>query len=368
MVAVLYILIFMVVVPFFAPMYVSAQSQHLTQWKVYDHIFDFTTNPTAVSEYPYNVSSWCNWLIDSNGEVAIDCRDGGLYFKNGKKIDDIQDIWLFVPAPQNERFVYCLGDDVIFRVDSDEGVITDKFPMHLGPETAVAVHSYDCEYLWLLVYSDCKNVVVYRVTFDGLYRERVVQLNTDDYKPTTYNSEPSWSFQLSMDCRYYTFSSTDNSTTYFGFFDRSDATFSRKFSHTFSGYDYISNSIISPDNSRIYYVLFNKKNWKVDFCEVRIVDGLPDYSTAEVFHSIKNERNDVGLYYGIDGKVYFMGAHIGVYGTIDIVDDKAVYEDFASFPTHWVRTHHSMPSWYLPFPCGNNPCKDMKPPAIKIVR
>lgn len=252
-------------------------------------------------------------------------------------------------------------------MDTQDGIVTDIFPICLGLNTAVAVHSYDCDNVWLLDYSDLKNVIVYSITNNGIIQYRKTILNSDDYTTTFNNSDPYWSFNLSMDCRDYTFSATNNATTYYGSFDRSDASFLRKSSHTFSDYTYICNSLISPDKSRIYYLLFRGNEWAVDLAEVKIIDGLPDYDTFRIFHHFEKECCDEGLFYGPDGKVYFMGYHSGQYGTIEIENNKAVYKDFVSYPTYWAHTHHTMPSWFLPNPCGASPvpCADMKPPVIR---
>lgn len=347
-----------------------AQNKQVMLWKVYDHIFDFTTNPMSVRTLPYSSDncSWGGWYVDSNGEVILDSRLDGLYNKDGKKIiEGYYDFWLFVPSPNNERYVYCLSEFGIYRVDTQESIVTDIFPTPFGIQSSIAVHSLDCDNIWLIDYSENNNLVVYSIDNEVITQSKTIKLNPNDYKATTTNTEFGWNINLSMDCNNYTFSSRNNTTTYYGTFDRADASFSRKSSYTFSGYgyDYISNSLISPDKTRIYYLLFRYKEWAVNLVEVRIVDGLPDYSTLRHFYTIENERNDVGLFYGLDGKVYFMGYHTGIYGTIEIIDDKAVYKDLVTFPTNWVQSHFSMPSWYLPYPCGNNPCEDMNPPIIR---
>lgn len=346
-----------------------AQNKQVTLWKVFDHVFDFTTNPPSVRPLPYSsdLVSYGGWYVDSKGEVVLDSRSDGLLGKDGNMIiEGYTDFSLFVPAPNEERFVYCLSDFVIYKVDIQEGVVVEKYSFPLGSRF-VAVHSFNCDNIWLVSKSDNQKVMVYSITDEGVALNREIVLNPEDYRPNVYNSEPYWNFNLSMDCKEYTFSSTESTTTYYGSFDRSDASFLRKSSYTFSDCSYISNSLISPDKSRIYYLLFRGEEWKVDFVEVRIVGGIPDYSTFRVFHTLCDEVNELGLFYGPDGKVYSMGYHSGIYGTIEIENDEAVYKDFVKYPTYWTFTHNTMASWYLPKPCGETatePCPEIKPPVI----
>ena len=358
----------------------NAQSNHALIHQVGNYCIDFNSNPPEFHKFDYfdydNGNSISTiWYVDNEGQVSIivNKNNGEMVFLDNENRQyiksDNENVFnngFFVTMPEDENQVYYIEQNRYFIIDIKEKKIVLKGNnIDISWLNHIAVHHSDCDKIWLINLGK-KIWTYYLLTQDGIEKVKETNLKETDYKalPTTDN----WEMSLSKDCCHYSLINFDYHQTevYYGDFNRSTGEFTRKSQHIFgSDFININNSIIAPDNSRIYYYV-GKSTYDLLLIEVPIINGIPDYSNPKTLYSEKHfgALGARDLCYGADGKIYIIDRILNKINTIDInQNNETVFKESEFIITEeWdrIRYNNIVSSWYLDNPCakveGNTIC------------
>ncbi|MBP5369945.1 MAG: hypothetical protein J6Z01_15985 [Bacteroidales bacterium] len=356
----------------------SAQSKHASICQIGNYCLDFKTNPPTF--YPFDYRNYNNtnlnsmiWYVDNEGEVSIiiNTNSGEIAFLD-KASNQFHattqqlSYGFFVPMPEDESQVFYIEQNRYYLIDiTRESIELKGDDIDISWQDYIAVQHTDCDKLWII--NPGKTVwTTYLLTKEGITKVKETNLNATDYNsfPQTYN----WQLILSKDCQHYSLINYDHYQTevYYGDFDRSTGEFTRKSRYDF-GTDYINinNSIIAPDNSRIYYIR-SFSTYDLEIIEVPIVDGKPDYNTQTKIYEEKKfgALGARDMFYGIDNNIYIIDHTVQKINTININEqNETVFTDSKyNMTKKWdvIIHNHFISSWYLDNPCTkveyNNIC------------
>ena len=123
---------------------------------------------------------------------------------------------------------------------------------------------------------------------------------------------------ISINCKYYSAGflrhiglsdETKLNEVHFGSFDNINGSFSTISRHIFPEYDWCENTIISPDNSKVYYIMMRKMSYQLDLLEVNIINNEPDfdnYKVTTICEDFKGLLTEVVMSYAYDGNIYIL--------------------------------------------------------------
>lgn len=347
----------------------NAQSKHASLWNIGGFCFDFGRVPTTITEMDHKYE---DWYIDNKGKRILTYYKGQLYDENMEEFQFVNglDAGFFVPNPSNEDIVYYFTTNNYYIINLKEKKIyanqLDNFVMN--KTLHIAVHHAECDKIWLI---STKGMVwnEYLLTNRGVEKIRDITLNQDNFK--FLPKEREWQINLSMDCKHYTMCtiSKNCSEVYYGNFDRNTGLFSRVAQHDLN-VAYVYNSIVAPDNSRIFYIV-RTNNRKFQILEVPIVDNIPQFVNISV---LVEKNAGINAYchmsYGIDGKIYIIETPNRLCSTLSIDrNGSAKYEEIYNFGAAVVyRSNDMLASWFMDLPCIDSspidPCADAIMPDI----
>lgn len=363
----------------------NAQSKHAALWRSGSYCLDFNGNQPTY--HPHNLADKidgysetfdCVWYTDSNGVLTIVAGYGdgkiAIYNKNTELFDELNTecqlgVGFFVPMPGDESKVFYIEQNRYFLIDLKLKTITLKDDnINILHFYNIIVHHTDCDKVWLIS-TDKKVWTTYLLTQSGIEKVKENTLAVSDYK--TFPTSHSWIVNLSPDCKHYTMvnfdSGKDNTEVYYGDFDRQTGELTRKSRYDFGKeYNHLINSIIAPDNSRIYY-LYNPSFSQICLIEVPIVDGVPDYSKQKNIYS-ETKSLAPGLrtmIYGLDKKVYIIDGWLKKINSIEInAQGESVFTDTKfemSGSELGERKIDFVSSWFLEKPCGESSIENPDP-------
>ncbi len=358
----------------------NAQSKHAALWRIGRHCLDF--NDGTVKFYPLNFNIKNNnldWYVDSEGKISVIVRNEeykmSIFNKEENRFEEIQieyklEPGFFVPMPDNRNKVFYIEQNRYFIIDLLQKSITLKgTDINIYHNEHIAVHHTDCDKVWI-INVDKSKITTYLLTSLGIKKVNETSLKESDYSyfSTNYN----WKINLSKDCEHYTMINFDDNKTevYYGDFDRETGKLIRKSRYDFGQkYKHIINSIIAPDNSRIYYLYANtQQNYNI--IEVPIINGIPDYNKQKKVFTEKQTfaKAYKTLFYGIDGKIYILDYIKNKICTIECKNNTTIYNDneyFTPKNENFVRNNVFVSSWFMDNPCeekdAKNPCATQKP-------
>ena len=356
----------------------SAQSKHASLYQVGNDCLDFKTNPPTF--YTFDYRNYNNpdlsamiWYVDNEGDVSviINRNSGEIAFldKASKQFQTIAYQFtngFFVPMPEDESQVFYIEQNRYYQIDlTNKSIELKGNDIDISWQNYIAVQHTDCDKLW--IFNLGQTVwTTYLLTKEGITKVKETNLKANDYNSFPKNNY--WDIVLSKDCSHYTLVNYEyyQNEVYYGDFDRSTGECTRKSRYDF-GTDYITinNSIIAPDNSRIYY-LCSSSTYDLEMIEVPIADGKPDYTTRT---KIYEERKFGALgardiFYGIDNNIYIIDHTFQKVNTININEhNETVFTDSKFIITGKVnklRHNNFVSSWFLDNPCAtvedNNIC------------
>jgi len=358
----------------------NAQSKHASLWRIGSYCLDFNGNTPTFHPHDLDykiggITSNCVWYVDSDGSLSVVAgyENGkiAIYDKDTEKFNELTSEYqlgdgFFVPMPGDESKVFYIEQNRYFLIDLKLKTISLKGDdINILRMHHIAVHHSDCDKVWI-INTDKKIWTTYLLTPLGIEKVREVALDESDYNsfPSRYN----WEVSLSADCEHYTMVNFDDYKTevYYGDFDRQTGEFTRKSRYDFGeDYRHINNSIIAPDNSRIYYY-YNTSTRNAYVVEVPIVDDVPNYEKKKIIYS--GTANLAGMYrmmfYGLDNKVYILDGSWRKIHTIEInAQGESVFTDTKfEIPkdNDFGRYIDFVSSWFLEKPCDEssteNPC------------
>ncbi len=357
-----------------------AQSKHAAIWYVGGYSFDFNSEPPTITKLTERNDFTTRWYVDGVGNHVLTESKGEIFDENLKRIGNIDEFnfneydnrGFFVPVPTNENLVYFFDLGNCYLIDIRNKTVTKTdVKIDIGYLSHISVHHSLCDRIWLIA-TDLEEWTEYLLSEDGIKKVRTICLASDNYKykPTTAKI---WQINLSMDCKHYTMCnmSKNYSEVYYGDFDRETGLFTRKVSYDFEeDFEYIYNSIIAPDNSRIYYTAFTHERHFQIF-EVQIVDGLPKFEKKKPLVDQKVALNGYcGMYYAIDGKIYVFETARKLCSTLSVNDNneteyRQIYNFDRLFPVNY---KDYLSSWFMDLPCYGappiDPCENISTPDI----
>ena len=348
------------------PLSSVSQSKHNEIWYICGYKFDFSSSPVKIS-LEKRLDNNSVWYVNENGNHTMTCAKGVLYDENMVEIKK-ENKWqkgFFVPAPYDESFVYYFEGENCHLIDGNRKIVYEnKYNVTIDKFAHIVVHHSQCDKIWLINISDTV-ISEYLLSLDGLEKVRDIIIAENVGRPSSL----SLNINLSVDCKYYTMTNrkfNDFSEVFFGKFDRQTGLFTRTASYDFSeNYSSVFNSIIAPDNSRVYYVA-NTKNERYQIFEVPIIDEIPQFENKKIIVDKSKHGNYFSaMYYAIDGKVYVVETTNRMCSTLSIAQNgsteyKQIY-DFGSFIGENAINYVS--SWFMDSPCVNssseNPCDNI---------
>ncbi len=233
------------------------------------------------------------------------------------------------------------------------------------------MHHSNCNDIWLIFY-DSDIIYKYLITNSGVDFKEIINIDRKINNPNNHDIK----IHLSSDCKHYTANFLYDSIVCYGDFDRQTGNFVRKselilHARQEVAYTYILNSIISRDNSKIYYFCETKtKDLRnlIEVMSVNIVNGTPDYENINILYSNYKSKslyivyNDI--FYGYDGNIYIIYHAINKMYKITSKTDKV--EEFLTFDSEygpWAQDF--LADWFSQYQCGEqSPCPEIKPPRI----
>ena len=359
----------------------NAQSKHASLWRIGSYCLDFNGNtptfhPHDLDDKIGGITSNCVWYVDREGSLSVVAGyDNGkiaIFNKNTENFDELTTEYqlsdgFFVPMPGDESKVFYIEQNRYFLIDLKLKTITLKGNnISILRFYHIAVHNADCDKVWLFNI-DKKVWTTYLLTQSGI--EKVKEITLDESNYNSFPSKYNWEVKLSADCQHYTMVNFDDYKTevYYGDFNRQTGEFTRKSSYDFGeDYRHINNSIIAPDNSRIYYY-YNTSTRNAHVVEVPIVDGVPEYEKKKIIYS--GTANLAGMYrmmfYGLDNKVYILDGSWRKIHTIEInAQGESVFTDTKfEIPkdNNFGRYIDFVSSWFLEKPCDESSTENPDP-------
>lgn len=359
-----------------------AQSKHAALWHIGDYCLDFNSVSPIFYQFTFlNVASATTssgkWYVDSKGKLSVIAN----YVENKMMVidestnafDEIDSDYqyndgFFVPMPDNEDQVYYIEHNRYFVVDLKQKTIVLKgSDIDMSIVNHIAVHHSDCDKVWIIS-PDKKVWTTYLLSSSGIKKMEETTLTETDYNAFPITDTENWEINLSKDCKHYTMTifKAYSTEVYYGDFDRSTGVFSLKSRYNF-GTDFlqICNSIIAPDNSRIYY-LYNTSMRDVAMLEVPIINGLPDYSKQTHIYSNNGQLSLQyrPMLYGLDNKIYIIDNMYKKINTIEINENnETVFTDtkFTMPEGSNSLRNYFLSSWFM-----DNSCEEHSSPSISL--
>ena len=339
---------------------VFAQKGHSSLQLLGNVRIDYSKDPVSLT---YDDSQFEKWYVDELGVLRLRYSDLDRTLRDfdGVAIEGVSqfDVDFFVPKPGCPNLVYCFGRGGCVVVDIDNDKYVDKIVLD-GPTSDVYLmvnHSND-EDVWILYFG---NNAIYKYLFS---RSGI------DYLGTIPMDHSITSIRLSKDCRFFSAVNHQydgNNNVYYGTFDRSTGDLVELANHCYSspkgGRYEIDNSIISIDNSRIYYnvpcsmPIDEPRSYVI---EVPIIDGVPSFLNYSVVHSFVQTFYVpfASFYYGCDC-IYVLRLGSYYMERVGIDDGNTIYDCcFFHIPTYdnWGFPDYLVSSWHIENVCGASPC------------
>jgi len=348
---------------------VYSQGRHASLQLLGNVRVDYGKDPVL---FAYDNSQFEKWYVDDSGVLRLRYSELDRTLRNSEGVSiygvDHFEIDFFVPKPGSTNLVYCFGRGACVVVDTDKGKFVEKIVIG-GPTSDVylMVHHSDGEDVWILYFD---NYTIHKYLFSRFGVE---------YCGAIKMEHPITSIRLSKDCRFYSAVNHQYdglNYVYYGTFDRMTGNCVELANHCYSsprGYRYeIDNSIISIDNSRIYYnvpcsmAIDEMRSYVI---EVPIIDGVPNFLNYDVVYSFI-QYGFVPLasfFYGCDC-IYTLRQKSNYMERFYVGDNgNTIYDScFFYIPTYdnWGLPDYLVSTWHLQNVCDASLCPN--PPSAQF--
>jgi hypothetical protein len=325
---------------------------------------------------PYGHHQNVCWYVNNYGKISLKYVNGCLYGIDEKKIDGFlgngNSFSYFIPVPENENLVFFVSDK-FYKIDLSNNKVIETFENPFS-SSAVFVGSEDCKETWLF---DIQDNIIYKyiLTEDGIQK-------TDYTFPIQVEDEfyhtPIWSLNFSKNCNLYTLTNSGRDVC-FGEFDRKNGIFTQKSQYKFpKNVTRVNNSIIAPDNSEIYYFIYQQDfdYQRIEtrkFIKIPIIDNMPDYSDSTSVYSYVPKLSHSAtcdMFYGLDGNIYLMKYAEKVIDVMEYTsNNEPTYKpNFINVDyIFWNTKLHFQADWFSENPCGSNSSCRINENQVKII-